>query len=136
MTLAESLGECLDEAGLSNEVVDMSDFSASELGAESIVLVVTSTYGNGDPPYNARGLLEALRKDDMPRLGNLKFAVFGLGDSTYPNFCQCGRDFDKRLEELGAHRIFDRCDCDGEPEELFEEWQDKIVSVLRDHCSD
>lgn len=135
MDLAETLGESLDELGIENEVVDMQDASAESLVEESQVLVVTSTYGNGDPPFNARQYLESLRGEDMPRLEKLNYAVLALGDSTYPRFCQCGKDFDQRLEELGARRILERHECDGDPEETFEEWKGKITAVLSEQES-
>lgn len=130
MDLAETLGEALDELGVENEVVDMQDARAESLVEESQVLVVTSTYGNGDPPFNARVFLEELRGEDMPRLEKLNYAVLALGDSTYPRFCQCGKDFDQRLEDLGARRILERHECDGDPEEVFEEWKEKICAAL------
>ena len=130
LELAETLGEALDDAGVENEVLDMQDVEAPALRDESTVLFVTSTYGNGDPPFNAKAMLDGLRDASMPRLEHLKFAVLALGDSTYPKFCQCGKDFDARLGELGAQRILERHECDGEPEDVFEEWKAKVVELL------
>ena len=131
LELAETLGEALDAEDIQNAVVDMQDFDAAELASERLIVVITSTYGNGDPPYNARALLEALQDDAMKRLDHLRFVVLGLGDSTYTNFCQCGKDFDARLGELGAQRILERRDVDGEAEEAFEDWKAQVVPVLR-----
>lgn len=130
LELAETLGESLETENVENEVVDMQDYEAAQLHDEALVVIITSTYGNGDPPFNARALLEALRADDMPRLEGLKFAVVGLGDSTYTNFCQCGKDFDKALGDLGAERIVPRRDIDGEPEDAFDEWRDAALPTL------
>ena len=58
-----------------------------------LLIVVTSTYGNGDPPVNAEDLMDWLRQDDASVAGT-RFAVCGLGDLAYPKFCQAGKDFD------------------------------------------
>jgi sulfite reductase (NADPH) flavoprotein alpha-component len=130
MGLAEELSDALQAAGLSSQALDMQDVDVPALAEDGIVLVVTSTYGNGDPPFNARALLESLRTAEGAALAKTKFAVFGLGDSTYPKFCQCGRDFDAQFELLGAQRILPRVDADGDPCDLFEAWQKEIVGVL------
>ena len=128
--LAEDLGDALKSAGVSNEVLDMQDVDLAGLGEATQVLIVTSTYGNGDPPFNAKALLESLRQAEGAQLSSLKFAVFGLGDSTYPKFAQCGRDFDERLAALGAQRLLDRVDADGDPTDAFEAWQERVVALL------
>ena len=129
-TLAEQTGEALAAAGLEAEVVDMDDFDLSEMIALETLLVITSTYGNGDPPANAEVLYEFLLSTEAPRLENLRFSVCGLGDTTYPLFAHCGKEFDRRLEELGGKRIVARQDCDVDYEDPWEEWCDQVVGVL------
>ncbi len=128
--LAEDTGEALEAAGLEVEVVDMDDFDISELTELGTVLIVTSTYGNGDPPANAEPLYEHLMGSDAPRLERMRFSVCGLGDSTYPLFAHCGKEFDRRLAELGATRFVDRQDCDVDFEEPWQAWCDRVVAVL------
>ena len=128
--LAEDTGEALQEAGHEVEVVDMDDFDISELVEIRTLLIVTSTYGNGDPPANAEPLHEFLMSTDAPRLDQTRFSVCGLGDSTYPFFSKCGKDFDRRLSELGAHRLVPRKDCDVDFEEPWQEWCDAVVAAL------
>lgn len=129
--LAERAGEALNDLGLPVpvEVVDMDDFDAALLPELHTLLVMTSTYGNGDPPTNAEDL-HAHLMEDAPPLPNLRFSVCGLGDSVYTHFAQCGKDFDRRLGELGATRIVDRQDCDVDFDPPFEKWLAKVKATL------
>lgn len=129
--LAERAGEALNELSLPVpvEVVDMDDFDADLLPDLHTLLVMTSTYGNGDPPTNAEEL-HAHLMEDAPPLPNLRFSVCGLGDSVYTHFAQCGKDFDRRLGELGATRIVDRQDCDVDYDTPFEKWLAQVKSIL------
>lgn len=127
--LADRTGVALKKAGFEAEVVDMSSFDVGQLDALATVLVITSTYGNGNPPSNAEALYGALmaRTDPLP---NLRFSVCGLGDTTYDRFAQCGKDFDQKLGELGAERIIPRQDCDVDYEEPWQAWLDSVLEKL------
>ncbi|MGK0362018.1 MAG: sulfite reductase (NADPH) flavoprotein alpha-component [Bradymonadia bacterium] len=129
--LAERAGEELNKLGLPVpvEVVDMDDFDMDLLPQLHTLLVLTSTYGNGDPPTNAEELHGHLMEDADP-LPGLRFSVCGLGDSVYTHFAQCGKDFDRRLGELSATRIVDRQDCDVDYEKPFEKWLAKVKTAL------
>ncbi|MFO0547998.1 MAG: flavodoxin domain-containing protein [Polyangiaceae bacterium] len=127
--LAKRAGESLAAAGLTANVVDMAEFDPEELAAQRAVLVITSTYGNGDPPSNAEALHAWLMKK-APRLESLAFSVCALGDTTYERFAQCGKDFDRRLGELGAKRLVDRQDCDVDYDAPFDAWLEKVVPAL------
>ena len=116
---ANELGEALQGQGYVCEVYDMDDYDPPRLLTESLVLIVTSTFGNGDAPVNAESLKGWLESDEHD-LAQLNFGVCGLGDTTYPRFAQCGKDFDRLLEERGATRVIDRQDCDVDYEEPFE----------------
>jgi len=111
-------------------VVDMLDFQTESLAQIRFLLVITSTYGNGDPPSNAEALHAFLMKT-APPLPELHFSVCGLGDTTYDRFAQCGKDFDRRLGELGATRLAERQDCDVDYEASFEAWFDKASAALQ-----
>ncbi|RYH13608.1 MAG: sulfite reductase subunit alpha, partial [Alphaproteobacteria bacterium] len=65
-----------------------------------------------------------------PRLEGVQFSVLALGDTNYPDFCKCGIDFDNRLEQLGASRIFNRIDSDVDYDGPFKQWSDGIVGLL------
>lgn len=129
--LADRTGSALKKAGYTAQVVDMGDFASDKLGDLRTLLVITSTYGNGDPPSNAESLhAYVMRK--ASELPNLRFAVLALGDKTYDRFCQCGKDFDRRLGELGAKRILDRQDCDVSYEKPFKAWLERVLAALKE----
>ncbi len=129
-TLAKKTAKALKAAHCDPTVVDMAGASVADLAKGGHVLVITSTYGEGDPPDNAQALHAALMADDAPRLDGLRYAVLGLGDSSYPDFCQCSREFDARLEALGAGRLAPTVECDGDPDEGYAGWLKSVTAVL------
>ena len=131
---AEILVEALEASGLPAEMVDMADFEPSDIGAKSAVFIVTSTYGNGDPPSNARDLLEYLQ-EDKPGLSQVSFAVCGLGDTSFPFFAQCGKDFEAALLGCEARQMFARVDCDQDFEVPFERFKETAVAYVLENRS-
>jgi sulfite reductase (NADPH) flavoprotein alpha-component len=129
-TLAEQLHSLAAGRGLKTTVKKMGDYKLPQLKAEKNLLVIVSTYGEGEPPDNARELVEYLFSKRAPLLKHMHFAVLGLGDSGYEFFCKTGIDFDRRLEELGATRIHPRVDCDVGYESSAEAWMDAVLNVL------
>ena len=127
---AERTGEELEEEGYEVTVTDMEDFDPEEITSLRTLLVITSTYGNGDPPANAEHLYEHVMADSAPRLPHLRFSVCGLGDTTYPRFAQCGKDFDRRLADLGGTRFAPRQDCDVDIDPPWEEWLGNVKTAL------
>jgi sulfite reductase (NADPH) flavoprotein alpha-component len=127
--LAKRTGEALEKAGLAARVIDMMDFEGPDLEKLRLLLVVTSTYGNGDPPSNAEALHAFLMKK-CPPLPALTFSVCALGDTTYDRFANCGKEFDRRLGELGARRLIERTDCDVDYEGPFQQWLGDVVAAL------
>ena len=130
--LAQQAGKALKKAGYDVKVQDIEQVDAEALAAAGTALIVTSTYGNGDPPANAEPLHGALMAADAPRLDGLRFSVCGLGDTTYPRFAQCGKDFDQRMAELGGLRFAARADCDVDYEPPFAAWLQSVLGGLAD----
>ncbi|MGB0370475.1 MAG: sulfite reductase subunit alpha [Opitutales bacterium] len=128
--LASQAAKKLKASGVDAKAVDMDGFDASTLTTEENLIVITSTYGDGEPPDNAAELHATLMSDDAPKLESTSFAVFGLGDTSYPDFNQCAKDFDASLERMGGKRIIDRVDADVEFEDVFEEWLKKLGESL------
>ena len=128
--LAEEFAGQLKGAGFDAPVIDMVDHAEVELEKEANLIIVTSTWGEGEPPDNAAEFWEKLSGSDHPTLAGLNFAVCGLGDSNYLDFCGMGKKFDARLEELGATRLVDRVDCDVDFEEAAAEWAAGLVEVV------
>ena len=128
--LAKRLAKTASRHGFAPVIHDLAKVSPVQIAAESSVLVVTSTYGDGEPPDNAKPFWQALQAQDAPRFEKTRFSVCALGDTNYPRFCQFGKDLDARLEHLGAQRIHPRQDCDVEFEPLFASWLGSALERL------
>ncbi len=116
--------------GLNPVIKSMDEVDADALAKMETLLIVTSTYGEGEMPDNAQVLWSAVQSDSMAKLENLQFAVLSLGDTSYDLFCQAGIDWDNRLAQLGATRLQTRVDCDVEYEEPAEEWMHSVIPAL------
>lgn len=130
--LAEKSGKELQQKGYQTTVLSMNDFKAKNLKKAENLLILVSTHGEGDPPDNALAFHEFLNGKRAPQLEGLRFSVLSLGDSSYEFFCQTGKEFDQRLEELGGSRIFPRMDCDLDYDEPAAEWLEGVISSLND----
>ena len=125
--VAGSLYAKLKAAGVEAVLSSVGDFKSKTLPDEDIVLLVTSTQGEGEPPEEALPLYKFVFGKKAPYLGKLTFAVLGLGDSSYPNFCQAGKDFDAKFAELGACRLNDLGICDLEFQSAADAWIEAVV---------
>jgi sulfite reductase alpha subunit-like flavoprotein len=128
--LAKRLARAAAQKGFAPTVIDLAQYSVEKLKSEERLLLITSTYGDGDPPDNAKAFWDFVRGSQAPELPNLKFSILALGDSNYPKFCECGKVFDLRLEELGAERISPRVDCDVDFEPSFCAWSDSVLTAM------
>ncbi|EMI11489.1 assimilatory sulfite reductase (NADPH) flavoprotein subunit [Anoxybacillus gonensis] len=128
--LAEKVGETLKHRGFHVTVSSMLDFKPNELKKINTLLIVVSTYGEGEPPDNALSFYEFLHSKRAPKLDHLRFSVLALGDTSYEHFCKTGKDFDKRLEELGGKRLYERVDCDVDYEEKAAKWLGGVLGEL------
>lgn len=129
-SLAKKAAKEAGKRGFAASILDMAQTDAGKIAAEKNVLVIVSTYGEGEPPDTARPLHQALGKENAPSLANVRFSVCALGDTNYTHFCQCGKDFDTRFEKLGATRVAPRVDCDLDYEEPFTKWLDSTLGAL------
>lgn len=130
--LAEDVSSKLKEQGFDVKTSSMMDFKRNNLKNLKNLLIVVSTHGEGEPPDNAIPLYEFLYSKRAPMLKELRFSVLALGDSSYEFFCQTGKDFDRRLEELGAKRLIPRVDCDVDFDDAAEEWFETVIGSLSD----
>jgi len=128
--LAKQFAKKLKGAGYDSKAIGLDKIQSSDLTKEEQVIIVTSTFGEGDPPANAEAFHQALMSEAQPRLPGLKFAVLALGDTNYEQFCKFGQDLDARLEALGGRRLYERIDCDVDFEEAAEGWLQGLMSVL------
>jgi sulfite reductase (NADPH) flavoprotein alpha-component len=111
-------------------VVDASAHASIDWKTESNLLVITSTYGDGDMPDNAQGFWDWLQTENASMLAHLNFSVLALGDTSYEHFCDAGKKIDARLEQLGAKRVHPRTDCDLDYESAAKAWMDGVFSAL------
>ncbi|WP_163138378.1 assimilatory sulfite reductase (NADPH) flavoprotein subunit [Bacillus subtilis] len=130
--LAENAGKQLEQSGFQVTVSSMSDFKPNQLKKVTNLLIVVSTHGEGEPPDNALSFHEFLHGRRAPKLEDLRFSVLALGDSSYEFFCQTGKEFDQRLEELGGKRISPRVDCDLDYDEPAAEWLEGVLKGLNE----
>ncbi|MGK0270107.1 MAG: sulfite reductase (NADPH) flavoprotein alpha-component [Cocleimonas sp.] len=126
--IAESLHTALELNGNQAELKNLLDYRPQQLKKEQKVIVVISTQGNGEAPDEALGFYKFITGDRAPRLENLEFTVLGLGDSSYDDYCQTGKDVDSALENLGAKRFHDRIDVDLDFEDDVITWKKDILS--------
>jgi sulfite reductase (NADPH) flavoprotein alpha-component len=130
--LAERLKHQVESSGLPARLFRASDYPVRELAKEKLLCVVISTQGDGDPPDDSRGFCEHVLGKRAPRLEGLSFAVLGLGDSSYPKFCEVGRALDARFTELGATQLLERADCDVDFEPVATGWLDQAFARARE----
>ncbi|PRS42635.1 assimilatory sulfite reductase (NADPH) flavoprotein subunit [Bacillus sp. RJGP41] len=128
--LAENAASKLEGNGFQVTISSMSDFKVNNLKKIENLLIAVSTHGEGDPPDNTLSFHEYLHGRRAPSLEGLRYSVLALGDSSYEFFCETGKQFDKRLEELGGTRLFPRMDCDLDYDEPASEWLEGVISSL------
>ena len=128
--VADKLHAALAEQGINAKRISAADYKPKTIADEQVLLLVTSTQGEGEPPEEALSLHRLLFGKKAPPLPALRFAVCGLGDSSYPDFCQAGKDFDTRLAELGGERLAPRADCDVDYQATAAAWIADLVPRL------
>lgn len=128
--LAKKLMKRMKKGNFEPEIIDMADYDRERLPKEKNLLIITSTYGDGEPPDNAADLYEWIMADGVPSLEGVSYSVLALGDTSYPDFCKCGIDFDERLSALGATQIYQRVDSDVDYDDPFKEWSEGVINIL------
>lgn len=128
--LAKRLSTKSKEKGFEPRVAEANSVTLEQLKNTDRLLLVTSTWGEGDPPDNATALWSALKDAAAPRLEGLSYSVLALGDKNYSEFCGAGKKFDERLAELGAKRILPRAECDTDYETIATQWMAAALGQL------
>ena len=128
--LGKKLSKAMSKMNFNPELVDLGSYDKAKLATEQNALIITSTYGDGEPPDNAADFHEWILSDEAPSLEGVNFSVLGLGDTEYPDFCTCAIEFDERLAQLGATRIFPRVDCDVDFDDSYDAWKKGVLDAL------
>ncbi|MEV1291930.1 sulfite reductase flavoprotein subunit alpha [Pseudonocardia sp. NPDC049635] len=128
--VASTVATRLTAAGAAAEPVELDQVDGAALAAMERVVIVCSTYGDGEMPDNADLFRQVIEADDAPRLESTTFAVCALGDTAYDDFCAAGKLIDARLAELGGTRALDRVDCDVMWEDQAQQWYDRVVETF------
>lgn len=128
---AEALVAAAEATGFAVRLLRADAYVSRELKDERLLWVVISTQGEGEPPEDSLGFVEFLLSRRAPKLPELKYAVLGLGDSSYPKFCETGRQIDARLAELGATRLLPAGEADVDIEAVATPWRARAVDALK-----
>jgi sulfite reductase (NADPH) flavoprotein alpha-component len=128
--LAKRIAKEAGKRGFAPTIHDLARYPTAQLASEQRILIVTSTYGDGEPPDNAKAFWNFLNDPAAPKLAQTRFSICALGDSNYPKFCGFGKDVDLRLESLGAQRIHPCTDCDVDYEEPFAKWLNEALTKI------
>ena len=116
--------------GFAARMLDMADATVEMLKSAGTVLAIIATWGDGEPPQRAAPFYRALMGEAAPRLDGVKFAVLALGDSSYAQFCETGRQVDERLAALGAARAAERIELDLDYEAPAKTWLSATLELL------
>lgn len=128
--VANELSQDIERLGIAVTHLPAGEYKAKKLSQEEILILVTSTQGEGEPPEEALSLYKYLFAAKAPKLTHLQFAVFGLGDASYPKFCQAAKDFDQRFAELDAQRLLLRVDADTDFQTVSTSWRQAVIDKL------
>lgn len=128
--LAKDLKKYAATQGFEGVIAELDSITPAALSDYAHVLIICSTFGEGEPPDNAKNFYNALMAEDAPALpSTLNFSVCSLGDSSYAQYNQCGKDIDQRLTELGANNCQELTICDVDFEDSYAEWKSAVFET-------
>ncbi|HYF33778.1 MAG TPA: flavodoxin domain-containing protein, partial [Prosthecobacter sp.] len=127
--LADQTAKEAKKRGFAPTVRNMADITPADLAKVENLLIIVSTWGDGDPPETASSFYKTFMAETLS-LPKLRYSVCGLGDTSYEQFCKMGKDFDAKLETFGAQRIHARQDCDVDFEKPYRSWLDAALTAF------
>ena len=128
--LAKRIVKEAGQNGFAPTIHDLAKYPVAQLASEERLLIITSTYGDGEPPDNARTFWQHLESSASAKLANTRYSVCAFGDTNYPQFCAFGKAVDDRLQALGASPVHPRVNCDVDYEEPFSKWMQGALAAL------
>ena len=128
--VASKIKAAAEAKGVAVQLQDIASYKTNGLVKEKFLIIVTSTYGEGEPPESAVSFHKFLFGKKAPKLPDLQYAVLGLGDTSYEFFCKTAQDFDEQLEALGAKRLYARADLDVDYADAAATWQQGALEVF------
>lgn len=129
--LAEQLRDNLVTNKLNVELYSAGEYKFKQIYKATTLIIVTSTQGEGEPPEEAIAFYKYLNAKKAAEMKETSFAVLSLGDSSYEQFCQAGKDFDERIAQLGATRLLPRVDADVDYQDIANQWITELTNVLK-----
>ncbi len=131
-SLAKRLAREASGRGFAARAAGLDSLQPADLIKDKNVLLITSTWGDGDMPDNAISFWDAINQNgSSPKFDGVNYSVLALGDKNYADtFCLAGKKLDQRLAELGATRIVDRVDCDVDFDDLAKAWSSNAFTIL------
>lgn len=129
---AERAADAARERGYDVTIENMASTEPEVLAQFPTALLITSTYGDGDPPDGTEDFYEAVVNAKRVLLTRLRYSVLGLGDSCYDQFCKCAKDYDEALRKLGGKRIHPRVDCDTDYDDGCDSWIAGVFAALEE----
>ena len=130
--LAEDAANMAKGFDLEATVMDMEDIEPDDISTSKRLIVVCSTWGEGEQPVNAQDLYDAVEETEEGSMAGVNFAVLALGDTAFELFCESGKEWDTILEEKGGNRVNDRIDCDTDYDDYAEEWLEATLGLMKE----
>ena len=130
--LAEDAANMAKDFDLEATVMDMEDIEPDEISSSKRLIVVCSTWGEGEQPVNAQDLYDSVEETEEGSMEGVNFAVLALGDTAFELFCESGKEWDAIPEEKGGNRVNDRIDCDTDYDDYAEEWLEATLGLMKE----
>ena len=129
--LAEDAGHLSRNLDFTPKVIDMEDISLEDISSSKRLIVICSTWGEGEQPVNAQKLYDSVNGSEDHCLEGVNFAVIALGDTAFEFFCESGKEWDEILQKKGGSRVVERIDCDVDYEDYVQEWILNTLSIMK-----
>ncbi|MCH1527499.1 MAG: flavodoxin domain-containing protein [Candidatus Poseidoniaceae archaeon] len=124
--LAEKTAKLAAAYGLEPTVIDMDGYDQSKFSTHKRILIITSTWGEGEMPDNAEDLWNATCSSS-PSLAGVHYSVCAIGDTSYDEYCKAGIDWDDKFKALGATQILEIKLCDVDFDEPWSQWVSEVL---------